>query len=218
MPCLCASGPDVAQGVTSSTVHSHLDMTPTILQMLGVPAQASYAFDGAAIPYTAAALGGPSKAELVGVEFWNSLGDPEGLPAGLYYNNTYKTLRLMSDGNSFYYSKWCTGEREFYNMNTDPSQMKNRLATPPKGTAARYYSRSEAMLFNRLDALLMVAKSCTQASCRNPWAPLFPNGQVTNLAGAMKAQYDSFFAKQPKVSFSSCKSLLRVVVTSGRGF
>ncbi len=27
----------------------------------------------------------------------------------------------------------------------------------------------------------MVAKSCKQDSCRNPWASLFPNGEVTSL-------------------------------------
>ena len=204
----CISGPDVAQGVTTSLVSHHVNMAPTILQMLGVPVQASYAFDGAPIAYTSAALATSPKTELVNVEYWNSLSSPELLPAGEYYNNTYKALRLMSDGNSFYYSKWCTGEQEFYNMNTDASQLKNRLATPPKGKAARYYGRKEAMLYNRLDALLMVAKSCQQDSCRNPWGTLFPNGQVTDLAGAMQSQYDSFFANQPKVSYSSCKLLL----------
>ena len=120
---------------------------------------------------------------------------------------------MITDGNSFFYSKWCTGEKEFYNMNTDPSQMKNRLGNPARGTAATYYGRAEAQLFTRLDALLMVAKSCKQDSCRNPWPTLFPNGQVTSLSGAMAAQYDTFFANQPKVSYSSCKSLSRDLST-----
>ncbi len=101
-----SSGPDVAKGVTSTAINSHTDMAPTILQMLGVPALASYQFDGAPIPYTASALGTTPQTELLNVEFWNGGGDPEGLPAGLYYNNTYKALRVISDGNSFFYSKW----------------------------------------------------------------------------------------------------------------
>ena len=201
------SGPDVANGVTSSLVNSHIDMTPTILQMLGVPALSSYAFDGTVIPYTAAALSSAAPSELLQVESWTGTGSIEGLPAGQYYNNTYKALRLMSDGNDLFYSKWCTGDNEFYNMVTDAAQMRNRLANPPRGTAAKYYGRPETQLFNRLDALLMVAKSCKQDSCRNPWATLFPAGQVSSLSGAMKAKYDSFFAGQPKVSFSSCKFL-----------
>lgn len=173
--------------------------------MLGVPYQDSFAFDGTPIPYTEAALLSSSSRELVQVESWTGLGSLEGITEGLYYNNTYKSLRLISDGNNLFYSVWCTGEREFYNMVSDPSQMKNRLATPPKGMATKYYGRSEAKLFARLDALLMVTKSCTQDSCRDPWTTLFPNGQVKDLADAMTAQYDAFFADQPKVSFASCK-------------
>ena len=173
-----------------------------------MPVQDSYAFDGAIIPYTSSALASTSSPELLQVESWTGTGSIEGLPAGQYFNNTYKALRMITDGSIFFYSKWCTGEREFYNMNTDPGQMKNRLGTPARGAAATYYGRAEAKLFTRLDALLMVAKSCKQDSCRNPWTTLFPNGQVTDLAGAMKAQYDTFFANQPKVSYSSCKLLL----------
>jgi hypothetical protein len=203
-----ASGPDVPKGVTSNLVNSHIDMTPTILQMLGVTAQDSYAFDGTAIPYTAAALGSNTYNELLQVEGWTGSGGVELVPAGEYFNNTYKALRLITDGNNFYYSVWCTGEKEFYNMVTDAAQMKNRLANPPKGTAGTYYGRAEGKLFTRLNALLMVAKSCAQNSCRNPWATLFPGGQVTNLSQAMATTYDTFFANQPKVSFSSCKLLL----------
>lgn len=199
------SGPDVAKGVTTHLVNSHIDMAPTILQMLGVPDQDSHAFDGTPIPYTEAELSRSSSHELVQVESWTGLGSLEGITKGLYYNNTYKSLRLISDGNNLFYSVWCTGEREFYNMVNDPSQMENRLATPPRGMATTYYGRLEAELFTRLDALLMVTKSCKENSCRDPWTTLFPNGEVKDLADAMRAQYDTFFADQPKVSFSSCK-------------
>jgi hypothetical protein len=106
-------------------------MTPTILQMLvnrltslstpplrwtsanlllfdfrlGVPIQDSYAFDGAAIPYTSSALASASSLELLQVESWTGTGSIEGLPAGQYFNNTYKALRMITDGNSFFYSK-----------------------------------------------------------------------------------------------------------------
>ncbi|KAK3053173.1 hypothetical protein LTR09_005799 [Extremus antarcticus] len=179
---LLIRGPDVAKGVTSTAINSHTDMAPTILQMLGVPALASYQFDGAPIPYTASALGTTPQTELLNVEFWNGGGDPEGLPAGLYYNNTYKALRVISDGNSFFYSKWCTGEQEFYDMVSDASQLSNRLGSPAQGSSKKYYGRSETQLYNRLDALLM----------------------VNNLGDAMKSTYDIFFANQPKVSYTAC--------------
>ncbi len=164
--------------------------------MLGVPLRAE--FDGAPIPYTASELGVVNKTELVNVEFWNSGSK------GQVHNNTYKTLRLISDEYSFMYSKWCTNEAEFYDMQNDPEQMQNRLANPPQSTALTYYGRTESDLIERLDALLMVTKSCAADSCRQPWDELFPGGQVYNLTDAMRPEYDAFFAKQPKVSFNGC--------------
>ena len=199
---LLIRGPDVAQGVTSSIVNSHTDMAPTILKMLGVPLRPE--FDGAPIAYTNEELGTVDKHELVNVEFWNSGSHPVGVVNQKYYNNTYKALRLISDDYSFLYTTWCTGEKEFYDMTTDSGQMYNRLATPPRGTASKYYSRAEDDLFHRLDALLMVTKSCAQDSCRDPWSVLFPDGSVNSLTDAMKPEYDTFFANQPKVSYSAC--------------
>ena len=71
-------------------------------------------------------LGMPNKNEMVNVEFWTSDIWPVGLHWGEYYNNTYKAIRLASANYSLYYSVWCTGEREFYDMKTDASQMNNR--------------------------------------------------------------------------------------------
>ena len=176
---------------------------PTILQMLGLPLRSE--FDGGPIAYKSSDLGVTDKTELVNVEFWNSgVTAPEGLTPGSYYNNTYKALRLLSDEYSFLYTTWCTGEREFYDMQVDPGQMTNRLANPPQGSATTYYGRSEDELFDRLDALLMVTKSCAQDSCREPWSVLFPGGQVGNLTAAMGKEFDTFFANQPKISFESC--------------
>ena len=199
---LLIRGPDVAQGVKSSIVNSHTDMAPTILKMLGLPLRDE--FDGAPIGYTADEVGSATKHELVNVEFWNSADAMAGLPPKDYYNNTYKALRLLSDEYSFLYTTWCTGENEFYDMVTDQQQMQNRLSTPSRGTASQYYGRPESELFNRLNALLMVTKSCTQDACRDPWAVLFPEGTVGNLTDAMRPEYDTFFTNQPKVSFASC--------------
>lgn len=195
---LLISGPDVAQGATSGAISSHTDLAPTILQMLGLPLQNE--FDGAPIDYTS----GGGQSEFVNVEFWDSSITPQGMSGVQYYNNTYKALRWISEDNSFLYNVWCTGEHEFYDMSVDPGQLVNRLADPPQGSASQYYGRPEKQLFHRLDAVLLVAKSCTQDACRNPWGVLFPGGQVTSLKDAMREQYDSFFADQPKVSFNSC--------------
>src|SRR5947199_3256280 len=57
----------------------------------------------------------------------------------------------------------------------------------------------------RLDAVLMVLKSCRGQQCTMPWTILHPDGKVCNLQDALKPQYDSFYATQAKVSFSSCE-------------
>ena len=72
-------------------------------------------FDGAPIDYTQDELRNPNdKQELVNVEFWDGGDIPVGVSPGLYGNNTYKALRLVSEDYSFLYTVWCNGEREFY--------------------------------------------------------------------------------------------------------
>ena len=115
---LLIRGPDVPKGVTTSMTNDHTDMAPTILKMLGVPLRPD--FDGAAVAYTSDAIKARSKTthEHVSVEFWDA-GKPDGYrgsKANLYYDNTYKALRLVNFDNSFYYSVWCTNEHEFYDM------------------------------------------------------------------------------------------------------
>lgn len=196
-------GPDVAKGVNSTITNSHTDMAPTILQMLGVPTRDD--FDGAAIAYTEDSLSSSTKHEMVNVEFWNANGASSvGTTHASYYNNTYKALRFTNGNDSFYYSKWCDGETEFYDMNADYVQMNNRLGPSPKAGVDEYYGRPWKELIARLDAILMVTKSCKQDSCRDPWGVLFPAGQVSDLVVAMRPEYDSFFQNQPKVTFSGC--------------
>ena len=178
-------------------------MAPTIMRMLGLEMRPD--FDGEPVAYTAEELYTSTKLEMVNVEFWNA-GSPA--PVGIghngYYNNTYKALRLVSGNYSLFYSSWCTGERELYDMQTDFVQMDNRLLSDAIGPGNSYYGRTESELVDRLDALLMVTKGCKQGSCRLPWKSIFPAGEVEDLEAEMDEQYDAFFQSQPKVSFSSC--------------
>ena len=106
-------------------------MAPTILQMLRLPLRDE--FDRAPIAYTDRTMSTSDKYELVNVESWDSGHTPIGVQNSAYYNNTYKALRLVSNNYSFFYSKWCTGEREFYDMKSDFVQMNNRLGSNPIG-------------------------------------------------------------------------------------
>ena len=172
--------------------------------MLGVPLRAD--FDGAPIAYTEADLAGSTKQELVNIEFWNMADQisshyKHGAQKGLYANNTYKALRLMdNNSSSLFYSTWCTGEHEFYDMSKDSQQMHNLLLPDLKSNASQYYDRPQSELINRLDALLMVTKSCKQDTCRNPWNVMFPKGQVSNILDAMNPSYDTFFTNQVSCS------------------
>lgn len=58
----------------------------------------------------------------------------------------------------------------------------------------------------RLDALLLVLKSCKGDGCVRPWLALHPDGSVASLADALDAQFDDFYEKQQvKVSFDWCE-------------
>jgi N-acetylglucosamine-6-sulfatase len=202
---LLIRGPNVPKDVVSTHVNSHTDMAPTIMQMLQLDGS-GHQFDGSPIPYANESMlssaPASTKTELVNVEFWNAE-DPH-LHYDQAYNNTYKALRLVSGSYSLFYSTWCTGEREFYDMNVDLVQMNNLLGSNATGTGSLYYGRPQSELIPRLDALLMVTKGCKEEACQLPWKVLFPDGQVTELESAMRPEYDAFFAQQPKVSFTYC--------------
>lgn len=206
---LLIRGPGMPKNITTNITNSHTDIAPTVLSMMGINLRSD--FDGEPIAIADPDLSNSTKYEHVGVEFWDS---PHHKPGHLpldengavhYYNNTYKSLRIKSAGQSFYYSVWCTGEKEFYDMNSDPFQLRNLLRplTGPQQDI-QFFNRPWDQLIQRLDALLMVLKSCKQDTCRDPYSVLFPKRQVQDLTAAMDTEYDSFFNKTPKVTFHGC--------------
>lgn len=58
---------------------------------------------------------------------------------------------------------------------------------------------------DRLDALMMVLKSCKQQSCTHPWESLHPSDNVNNLLDALSSDYDDFYREQVKVGFTRCE-------------
>lgn len=217
---LLVRGPHVPKGVYTDSMSSHTDFAPTILRMMGVPLREE--FDGRPFAYTHHTLKKRNKWEHTGIEFWD--GNEYG-PNGevrkaflshedYYFNGTYKGLRLRTKcGHSFFYNVWCTGEKELYDMSSDYYQMNNLLSSttglaPTHATATNgtqlFFGRHQSALVDRLDAMLMVLKTCKQDSCRDPWKTLFPNGEVGDIRSAMHEKYDDFFVKQPKVKFAQC--------------
>lgn len=91
------------------------------------------------------------------------------------------------------YAVWCTGEHEFYDLKKDPYEMNN------------VYSGANVQLVNRLDALLVVLKSCRAETCRDPWRVLHPTDtSVKILEDALNKIYDTHYAQFKKVQYEEC--------------
>ncbi|KAL4932930.1 sulfatase family protein [Aspergillus undulatus] len=207
---LIIRGPGVAGNTTIDVVSSHTDLAPTFLDIAGAPTRDG--LDGRSILNID--TGAKKKTEHASIEYWG-LAVPEGIygyisnqtdqPENAYEGNTYKSLRLISDDYSIYWARWCNGEREFYDLKSDPHQTVNMAANPGKHKDFKIANRSLRQVMQRANALVMVLKSCTGDSCRDPWGQLHPNGDVNNLIDALNSTYDTFYANQPRVTFTQCE-------------
>lgn len=144
------------------------------------------------------------------------------MPKTAHANNTYKAIRLISEEYSFYYAVWCTNETELYDLKvclrtmlrtkhiansadqTDPGEMRNLLSLEHNLKDTTLLGRSIESVVDRLDALTMVLKSCKGKACVEPWRELHPEGDVSRLTDSLETKFDSFYATQPRVSFSKC--------------
>ncbi|KAH9906935.1 arylsulfatase [Xylariomycetidae sp. FL2044] len=200
-------GPGIPKNVTSSIPSIHLDLAPTFLDIIGLPKKYWPSFlDGSSLlnqwknPLSGNGPGegdGNSK-ETINVEFWGlcQVEAPSGADLGApFMNNSYKTLRVLGEDESWLFSTWCTGESELYNTAEDPYELIN-LAEDPESIG----------VFNRLNALLLVTKSCAEGTCRDPWAVFTPpdNSTIRTFKQAMDAKYDDYFASFPRVHFNTC--------------
>ncbi|CAK7212291.1 hypothetical protein SBRCBS47491_001413 [Sporothrix bragantina] len=210
---LVIRGPGVPAGlVKDAVVSSHTDLAPTIMKLAGNALRDD--FDGQPVAVHAAVNSGP---EHVGTEFWG-YAIPEGKygysgkygfidgPANAHPNNTYKGLRIETARYSLYYAVWCTNERQLYNMKTDPYQMDNILGEGRKSEPRELLlGRDLETVVDRLDALMLVMKSCKGQACVDPWGQIHPHGDVSSLADALAPRFDVFYKRQPKVAFTKCE-------------
>ena len=208
-------GPDIGADQTSDLVTGHVDIAPTLLTLTGVDlaAHPSYALDGTALTFP---LQSPSDTarnlaarghELAHLEFWGPL-NQEGYFGNLgvdYQKNLqiYKALRVQGDGYNIMYSVWCQdAAHELYDMSWDAYQMTNLhpLAPAEEGEQNAYdrgmrtlLGRPIEQVIHRLDALVLVEKTCAGIQCREPWAQLQPNASVHNLLDALDERHDAFY-------------------------
>jgi N-acetylglucosamine-6-sulfatase len=83
----------------------------------------------------------------------------------------------------------------------DPHQLDNLML----GNKSQILlGRPLSEVTSRLDALLMVQKSCKRTACQKPWTELHPAGDAASLSDALDSRFDGFYAKAAKVGFSRC--------------
>jgi N-acetylglucosamine-6-sulfatase len=183
-----------------------MDLAPTFLDIAGLPQKDWPSFlDGSSLlPQWHRREKGSGKGEgdgngkeTINIEFWGQciVEAPVGRELGIpFQQNSYKSLRIVGEKESWLYTVWCTGDVELYKTSTDSYEIEN-LAYSKDPDVKR--------VADRLDTLLLVTKSCEQGACRSPWAILEPPGRkkISTFKEAMRKEYDDFFAGFPKVQF-----------------
>lgn len=146
-------GPGVPVGKTSKIPGAHLDLAPTFLKIAGLPKDEWPPFlDGQSLlqqwhhpdSSTGKGSGGGNAKETLNVEFWGLciVEAPNAAELGVpFKTNSYKTLRIVGEDESWLYSYWCTGEIELYNTAEDPCELTN-LALNPTREHARLITAS----------------------------------------------------------------------------
>ncbi|KAI0188915.1 alkaline-phosphatase-like protein [Xylaria flabelliformis] len=205
---LIIRGPDVPEGFATDIVTTHTDLAPTILRIAGAPPRDD--FDGLAIPLTRAGLdqAKDERHEHVTVEHWG-FGSNEGLVLDwyprLYWNNTYKAMRVIGKSYNLHYQVWCNNEHELHDLTTDPGQMVN-LMHPDEKPTGMLLGTPLYKVVQRLDALLFVLKSCRAQTCIHPWQALHPGGSVETLQDALSPRFDSFYeTRADSIKFDRCE-------------
>lgn len=112
---LVIRGPGVPKAATINFVTTHTDIAPTIVHLAGAHGPGD--FDGVAIPLQGSVEQSSSKQnwEHVQVEFWGASNDEASTPESSTIN-TYKAIRVIAQNYSLYYSVWCSGDHEIYDM------------------------------------------------------------------------------------------------------
>ena len=101
---------------------------------------------------------------------------------------------------------------------TDPHQLNNLYPSTINShiSSSTLSSALEPTILNipvskvlpRLDALLLVTKSCKAHTCVDPWSVIHPKGDVKTLADALRSRFDSFYTRlreDKKVGFTKCE-------------
>jgi arylsulfatase A-like enzyme len=110
-------GPGVPVNKTVKFATNHIDLAPTWWDIFGIPLRED--FDGVPVPLTDEGIStleeSGAASEHVQVEFWLKPNPSEYNNEGIV-NNTYKGVRIVGEDYGWYYSVWCSGSHELYDM------------------------------------------------------------------------------------------------------
>lgn len=233
---LIIRGPGVPKNKKTDVVTTHVDLAPTILDMAGMKPRDGFdgrkiPYSAADIQQREDS----GQDEHANVEFWTGTtfkckplaqlvpNHPASVADCLVNGkkgervNSYKSLRLAGKGYDISYTVHCEANaHELYDMAADVVQMHNLhpSAPAPAGGKNAFDAGQTQLagypikkLLPRLDALLLVLKSCTGNACAQPWHELHQGGQVKNVKDAMDTtwdrKYEELYAKY-KVRFNRC--------------
>ena len=92
---------------------------------------------------------------------------------------------------------------------TDPHELTNIYTTDPTSIFPSSSPSSNKIpipsLLSRLDALLVVLKTCKARQCTHPWESLHPEGGVQTLKEALDPRFDAFYKSQGRVVWERCE-------------
>jgi len=92
------------------------------------------------------------------------------------------------------------------NFKSDPGQLHNIYPTSSTQLEVTILGIPVSKVIPRLDALLMVTKSCKGKTCVHPWSVIHPAGNVQTLEEALNTRFDNFYSSvSAAVSFEKCE-------------
>uniref|UniRef100_A0A0W0EVU3 Putative arylsulfatase n=1 Tax=Moniliophthora roreri TaxID=221103 RepID=A0A0W0EVU3_MONRR len=205
---LIVRGPNVPSNVVNTKdIYSMPDLGATIFELAGASVD-QYNLDG--VVFLPSDDTEQVKSRHTIAEYWTAGLDEGAYSAPLAFrpNATYRSIRVTDDGSETHdwvYGVWCTGERELYDMTTDSYQLTNLASNDDSTISFQFASPDYTRLASRLDALLVVLKTCVGDTCRNPWGAIFPAGEASGLIESLDTQYDTYFDSLPKFGYRLCQ-------------
>ena len=154
-------GPGVPAGVVSKLPTTHLDITVTIVALMGASHAPATPRDLDGLSFAAALADTPAASQLRATpEAWRDFSFSE-----FFMNDcTWWNVRTVNSTHKFSFHYWCTGEAEVFDLLKDPLQLTN-LA--PGGEASPGTELGRLAVAEMLPKAIALS-SCSHAGC---WTP-----------------------------------------------